>query len=154
MYIYIYIYIYIYCHPQTDYFVVSQLISVDKHARRFKLGLKPTQPYIKLCIIPLSWQSTYVSSGIIRHYVVAFACSHFAFWILECSIHMKSFAFQEWPLLFPSQECSTPSTEHLYCHPQTDGFIVSQLINRPAGCFKLGLKPAQLSFYLRNLNKN
>ena len=30
-----------YCHPQTDYFFVSQLFSVDRHAVRFMLGSKP-----------------------------------------------------------------------------------------------------------------
>ena len=40
IYIYIYIYIYINCHPQTDCFVVSQLFSVARHARRSKPGSK------------------------------------------------------------------------------------------------------------------
>ena len=37
----------------------------------------------------------------------------------------------------------------LYCHPQTDGFIISQLFSvaRHTGHFKLGSKPAQL--YIR-----
>ena len=76
--IYIYIYTYIYCHPQTDCFIVSQLCWVSKHAGRFKLVLKPAQRYIRFSIIPLSHQSIYVSSGIIRHYVLAFICLHFA----------------------------------------------------------------------------
>ena len=75
---YIYIYIYIYCHPQTDCFVVSQLFSVVRHIGCFKLGLKPAQLYIRLSIIPLSHQLIYISSGIIRHYVVVFICLHFA----------------------------------------------------------------------------
>ena len=81
MYIHIsvfYIYIYLYCHPQTDCFIVSQLISVASHAGRFNLGLKPGQLYVRVRIIPLSPQSTYVSSGMIRHDVVAFTCLHFA----------------------------------------------------------------------------
>ena len=42
-YIYIYIYIYIYlCHPQTDFFVVSQLFSVARHVGRLKPRLKPS----------------------------------------------------------------------------------------------------------------
>ena len=44
----------------------------------FKLGLKPAQLYGRLSIILISYQSTYISSGIIRHYVVAFICLHFA----------------------------------------------------------------------------
>ena len=41
--IYIYIYNYAYSHPQTDCFVISQLISV---AGRIKLGLEPAQLYV------------------------------------------------------------------------------------------------------------
>ena len=47
------------------------------HAGHFNLGLKPTQIYLRQSIKPLSPQSTYVSSRIIRHYVVAFAYLHF-----------------------------------------------------------------------------
>ena len=60
MYIYIYIYICIYCHPQKDCFVVSQFFRVARHIGRFKLGWKPTQLYVRLSIIPLSHQLTYV----------------------------------------------------------------------------------------------
>ena len=45
-----------------DCFIVSQLFSVARHVRCFKLGLKPTQLYVRLCIILLSHQLTYVSS--------------------------------------------------------------------------------------------
>ena len=69
-----YIYTYIYCHPQTDCFVVSQLSSVTEHVCCLKLGSKL---YIRLSIILLSQQANHVSSGIIRHYVVAFICLHF-----------------------------------------------------------------------------
>ena len=76
--VFVFIYIYIYSHPQTDCLVVSQLISAARHAGCFKLALKPAQLYVRLCIIPLNHQSTYISSEIMRHYVVAFACLHFA----------------------------------------------------------------------------
>ena len=36
-----YIYIYIYIHPQTECFVVSQIISMARHTRCFQLGSKP-----------------------------------------------------------------------------------------------------------------
>ena len=62
--VYIYIYIYV-CVcvcilSSTDCFIGSQLISVARHVGRFKLGLKPGQIYIRLSIILLSHQSTYI----------------------------------------------------------------------------------------------
>ena len=45
---------------------------------RFKLRSKLVQLYVRLSIIPLSYQMIWVSSGIIRHYVVAFVSSYFA----------------------------------------------------------------------------
>ena len=38
-YLYIYIYMYTYSHPQTAYFIVSQLFSVARHTRCFQLKL-------------------------------------------------------------------------------------------------------------------
>ena len=61
----------------TDCFAVSQLFSVARHVGRFKLGSKPAQIYVRLCILLISQQMTYGSSGIIRHYVVAFICLQF-----------------------------------------------------------------------------
>ena len=91
------VYIYIYWHPQTDCFVVSQHFSVARHVGRLKLESKPAQLYVRLRIIPLSPQANYVSSGIIRHYVVAFVCfTYLPYRILECPIHSKSFALCEW----------------------------------------------------------
>ena len=60
------------CHPQTYCFVVSQLFSVARHVGGFKLELKPALLYVRLSVILLSHHLTYVSSGIIWHYVVAF----------------------------------------------------------------------------------
>ena len=62
--IYIYIYIYI-CHPQIDYFLVSQIFSMARHVGCLKLGPKPTQIYVRLSIIPLRQQANHVSSRII-----------------------------------------------------------------------------------------
>ena len=78
IYIYVCVCVCVYCHPRTDCFVVSQLFSVARHVGCLKLGSKPTQLYVRFSILPLSQQSTYASSGIIRHYVAAFVCLHFA----------------------------------------------------------------------------
>ena len=42
---------------------------------------------------------------------------------------------------------------HIYCHPQTDCFVVSQLfsVDGHVGCLKLGSKPVQL--YVSTANK-
>ena len=66
-----------YCHPQTVYFVASQFFRVARHVGRLKLGSKPTQFHVRLSIIPLSQQANHVSSGIMRHSVVAFVYLHF-----------------------------------------------------------------------------
>ena len=71
--------LYIYCHPQTDCFIVSQLFNVTRHIGCLKLGLKPTQLYVRLSIIPLSQQVNPISSRIVMHYVVSFVCLHFCF---------------------------------------------------------------------------
>ena len=61
IYIYIYIYMYIYCQPQTDCFIVLQLFSVARHIEHLKLGLKPAQLYVRLCLRPLSQQAYHIS---------------------------------------------------------------------------------------------
>ena len=98
--IYIYIYICIYNHPQTDYFVVSQLFSVARHVGRLKLGLKPTQLYVILIIILLSQQAKHICSGIIRHYVVAFFWLHFCltwYWSAQFILYIYMiFLLIEW----------------------------------------------------------
>ena len=106
--LYIYIYIHIYTHLQTDCFVISHLFTVARYAGRFKLGSKPAQHYVRLSVIPLSPQSAYVSLGIIRHYVVAFAVYILPYLIPKYSIQSKSFALRKWQPLILSPECSTP----------------------------------------------
>ena len=66
--------IYIVIHTQ----IVSLYHNSSRHVGRLKLGSKPNQLYVRLSILPLSQQVTYVSSAIIMHYVVAFVCLHFA----------------------------------------------------------------------------
>ena len=71
--LYIYIYIYIYMLSFTD----RLFRRITTFQCRLKLGSKPAQLYVRLGTIPLSQQVNHVSSGIIRHYVVAFVCLHF-----------------------------------------------------------------------------
>ena len=55
-----YIYIYIYSHPQTDFFVLSELFSVARHVGRSKPGAKPIQLYVRLGFRPLGQQAYHV----------------------------------------------------------------------------------------------
>ena len=99
VYIYIYIYIYICSHPQ--------LFSVARHVGHLKLGLKPTQLYVRLCIRPLSQQVYHIVKGIIRYYVAtaaaAFVCLHFVPYqiprgvmvkAMHCGIVVREFVLQ------------------------------------------------------------
>ena len=75
IYIYIYIYIYWYC-SQRDYFVVSQLFIVATYVECLKLGSKLATIYVRFSYVRLCQQANYVSSGIIRRYVVTLVCLH------------------------------------------------------------------------------
>ncbi len=116
---------------------------MTRHVGRLKLGSKPTQLYVRLSIIPLSHLVTYNSLGIIRYYVIAFVCLRFAL---------------PDPRVLNSHEelCITRvaavnsfarvlnSRGRVYCYPQTDCFVVSQLFSvaRHVGRLKLGSEPA------------
>ena len=56
----------IYSHPQTDCFVVSQLLSVVRHVGRWKLGSKPVRLYVRLSIRSLGQQVYHVGLGVLR----------------------------------------------------------------------------------------
>ena len=110
-----YMYIYIYCNPQKYCFVVSQFFSVTRHVERFMLGLKPAQLYVGLSIIPFSHHSKYVSSGFIRHYVVAFVCLHFT--LPDTRVfNSRAFLFHEWQ---PSVARAGSSNEIVLCIGKT-----------------------------------
>ena len=59
-----------------------------------------------------------------------------------------SFALCERRSTIPSPDCSIPMGERIYCHPQTDCFILSELFSvaRHAGRSKPGWKPIQLIY--------
>ena len=54
----------------------------------------------------------------------------------ECSILSKSFALCVRRPKIPLPESSTPMGERIYCHPQTDCFVLSELFSvaRHVGC--------------------
>ena len=62
------------CHPLTDCFVVSQLLSVARHARCLKLGSKPDLTLRQLDIPPHSqFQYIYIFvCGVLRKLYVNF----------------------------------------------------------------------------------
>ena len=64
-----YIYIYIYCHPQTDCFIVSQLFSVARPTRCFKLRSKPWWIYVSRTSCSISIVILRVSEGILYIYL-------------------------------------------------------------------------------------
>ena len=128
-----------------------------RHVRRLKLGSKSAQFYVRFSITPLSQQANNVSSGIIRHDIVAFVCLHFHTLPDKCK-HKKVFNFKKvvnvvlveevltiyirimdtWSPLF-KLKWGTHNHQtkiswvtiyiyiYIYCHPQTDWFVVSQL---------------------------
>ena len=55
-----YIHKHIYCHPQPDYFVLSELFSVARYAGGSKPGSKPVQLYVRLSLRPLGHQADHV----------------------------------------------------------------------------------------------
>ena len=69
----------VYCHPYTDCFLVSQLFSVTRHARRFKLGSKPASRYARHGILQLSHFGDIRQLRNYSVYLVAFTCLHFVF---------------------------------------------------------------------------
>ena len=99
---------------------------VARHVRCLKLGSKPAQFYVRLRILLLSQQAEYISSGIIRHYVVAFVCLHFVLpdttvlnSLEELYIMMHVAAVNSFTrVLSPGG-----AGERIYCHSQTDCFV-------------------------------
>ena len=125
--IYIHIYIYIVIHRQTVSLYHNSTVwldtqdssSWDQNLPNFTLDL------VSDCSDVLA---TYISSGIITHFELAFVFFYLLpYWIPEGSIHKKSFALRKWQPLIPLPECSTPgsrayvlsSTERLFCYIST-----------------------------------
>ena len=66
-------------HPQTDCFVVSQLFSMARLTKHFRLGSKPPQLYFRLSMLPFSHQATYI-------YIYIYICIYVWFLSLLNSI--------------------------------------------------------------------
>ena len=117
-----------------------------RHGGRLKLRSKPVQLYVRLCIRPLGLQAYHVGLGnykVLCTTAAAFVCLQLTpYRIPECSISSKSFALCWRQPKIPSPECSTTMGERIYCHPQADSFVVSQLFSvaRHVGRLKLGSK--------------
>ena len=71
----------------TDSFIVSQLFSVARHARFFKLGSKPAQLYFKLSNLTAQPTDDLRQLGNYYAFVLAFVRLHFLrYWIPDCAI--------------------------------------------------------------------
>ena len=140
--------IYIYCHPQTDCFVVSQLFTVARYVGRLKLGSKPTQLFVRLRTTLLSQQVNNNSPGIIRHYVVASVCLHFCLTGYQrAQFIRRALHYASGSRKFLHYRAQPSWGVRVYSHPQTNGFVVSQLFSvaRHVGHLKLESKPPHFS---------
>ena len=147
IYIYIYIYIYIVIHRLTVLLYHNSSVWLDmKNASSWDWN----PPNFMLdSILPLSHSDDIRQLGNYKA-----LCSSFCLFTF-CLTGYQS-AQHEWQLLIPSPECSTLGAgEHIYCHPQTDCFVVSQLFSvaRHEGCFKLELKRSDLKCKCQSIHK-
>ena len=112
-------------------------------------------PQLRLSFRPLGhffgYKPTTLAKGIFifmkqQHQQRPFVYIFIRYRLQEGSVLSKSFALVERLPKIPSPECSTPMGERIYCHPQTDYFILSELfrVARHVGCSKPGSKPIQL----------
>ena len=87
--IWLYMFIYIYSHSSTDSFFVSQLISVARHARCFKLESKPDWLDASRISYRTLINNPSMSEGILTH---MYHCSFVYICVImaiECSIYEK-----------------------------------------------------------------
>ena len=87
----VYIYIYIYCHPQTDCFILSELLSVARHIGPLSRDWNPSYIMLDLISDHSANKITKMAKGIIRYYIetaaaaAASICLHFLpYWLPEC----------------------------------------------------------------------
>ena len=129
----------IYYHPQT---VVSQLFSVARPVRCFKLGLKPSWLNISLTPYARAVVILSLSEGIFLIYLSTYILSD----TWSAQFLRRTIAFQcMWqPANFPHKSVLLIRGNiyiyiYIYSHPQTDCFVVLQLFSMawPVIFFKL-----------------
>ena len=131
----VYIYIYIYSHPQTDCFVLSELFRVARHAGRLKPGSIPVQLYVRLCFRPLVHQVDHVGKGNFKVFFIfrnssSSLCLHFLYPIdyQSAQFFRRALHYASGSRQFLRQRAQPPSGS-IYCHPQTDCFVLSELFS-------------------------
>ena len=110
-------YIYIYSYPQTDYFVVSEIFSVTRMVRCFKLGSKPGWFYVNLISYPRAIVILSISKIIFYTYLFTYM-----YWSTQFLRRIIAFQLKWQPANFPLEK------EPIYCHPQTDCFVLSPVL--------------------------
>ena len=93
-------------------------------------------------ILPQSYQHSHRNEEIFYVYILKSKLSVTGVVNLWDDLRIYAYVAADESLL----ECPTDSGEHIYCHPQTDCFVVPQLFSvaRHTRCFKLGSKPIWL----------
>ena len=147
IYIYIYIYIYIVIHRQTVSFYQNSLVWLDTQDARSRNPSNFTLNKFQTSRPPSGprWLREYLRYLFSNSSSVRLFTFFIPYRLPECSVLSKSFALCERRPTIPSPECSTPMGERIYCHPQTDCFVLSELFSvaRHAGRLKPGSKPVQ-----------
>ena len=113
---FIYIYIYIGIHWQT--FVILPPINEAKHTRCPKLGSKPGWLHVSQITYCRAFINLLISEGIFTYIYIYIYILH-----IRKALHYAWVATSN-----SSRECSAHFGQHLYCQPQTDCFVVGELI--------------------------
>ena len=59
----------IFIHPRKNCFIVSQLFSIARHVRCFKLGSKPSRLYVNRIFSPKAIVPLYANEGVFSLYI-------------------------------------------------------------------------------------
>ena len=144
----------IYSHLLRDCFVLSEFFSMARHVGRSKPGSKPIQLYVRLSLRPLGQQAYHVW---LREFL-RYLCSNSSVRLFTFlyPIGYQSTQFFRRPLHYASggrkflHQSAQPPWGSVYCHPQTDCFVLSELFSvaRHVGRSKPGSKPIYIYIYI------